>query len=138
MTSEDLISEEEEEVEEGRRKKVEGRGTGIDDEANQTGKERSEAQKDMPDFSVYSSSLVLSMMVVLLVHGAKNDQPNAVACSMTSSHEDFRAATSTCSRVDIPRISLFKYCVPLRVELCLEFQPTTMVHSHLPSTNFEN
>ena len=96
----------------------------------------------------------LSTMLVLLdVHAASNDQQNAVACGTASSHEDLHVVTSisTCFGLSELAVCLSKYCVTrngslfgIPINNCSSF----FIHKFfqfflvaglqsVPSTNFE-
>ena len=57
-------------------------------------------------------------------------QPNAVACSITSSHEDLHEMTSISSCVTVNSQSVASSVVSQRMDLCLEFRSTTTVRYH--------
>ena len=95
----------------------------------------------------------LSMMHVFLdVHAINNDQQNAVACCIASSHEDLHEVTSNASCADLNSPSFIPSTVSQGMGLGLEFRSTIKVHSHqqkffqqiltaglqtVPQTNFE-
>ena len=64
-----------------------------------------------------------------IVHAASNDQQNAVACSIASSHEDLHEVTSISSRVDVNSQSVPQGIVSQRMGLCLELRSTATVIS---------
>ena len=70
------------------------------------------------------------MHVLLDVHATNNDQQNALACSIASSHEDLHEMTSISSCVDLNSQSVSPSVVSQRMDLCLEFRSTTTVRSH--------
>ena len=70
------------------------------------------------------------MRVLQDVREANNDQQNAVACGIASSHEDLHEGTSTSSCVVRNSKIFFRNTVSQRMDLCLEFLSTTTIHSH--------
>ena len=77
------------------------------------------------------SSWVLSTTHVLLdVHMADNDQQNAVACSIASSHEDLHFVKPISSYVDLNSQLFLPNIVSDKMDLCLEFQSTSAIQSH--------
>ena len=59
------------------------------------------------------------------VHAASNDQQNAVACSIASSHEDPHEATSISSCVDLNSQSVFPCLVSQGMDPGLQTVPST-------------
>ena len=70
------------------------------------------------------------MHVLLDVHVANEDQQNAVARSIASSHEDLLEVTSISSCADPNSQNVVPSTVSQRMDLYLEFRSTTKVHPH--------